>query len=205
MKTPQTNTTTTYHDFTRSTFSDIVCIVNSTKRQQSNEKSSSSSSKFRASMPYKKAIVLAPLQSVQSSDYPSSTVRVRESMENHVKLHEELKQERNRYFNKIISDKEEVARLQSESATKIQALFRGYRARPRYLRRVYKPMAKPKLMISKLHEELCIYASELNLKPIPGLNIETYRKTSKRRKKIENAAAFHICRFFMMISAKKLL
>jgi tetratricopeptide (TPR) repeat protein len=154
-------------------------------------------------MPYKKAKVLTSLQPLPIADHPSSSMRGREPSDVHLKLNEDLRQERNRYFEKLIKEREEDDDLKTTSAIKIQALFRGYISRPRHLQRTYRPVTKPRLILSKLHEELCIYASQLNLKPIPGLNIETYRKTSKRKKKIENAAAFLICRFFMMIFAKK--
>jgi hypothetical protein len=43
----------------------------------------------------------------------------------------------------------------------------------------------------------------LNFAPIFGLTLEKSSKTSKRKKKIENAAAYRIQRFFAMILSRK--
>lgn len=50
-----------------------------------------------------------------------------------------------------------------------------------------------------MQDELCTLAAKLGLKPIDGLNLETRSKTSRRKEKIMNAAAFRLHRFFDMI------
>ncbi len=52
---------------------------------------------------------------------------------------------------------------------------------------------------NELQDELCRMAATLSLSPIAGLSLEARSKTSRRRNRIENAAAFRLQKFFRML------
>jgi hypothetical protein len=116
----------------------------------------------------------------------------------------ELKRDREVYFRKLQQEKAETMMRKNKAATKIQAAFRGYRSRPKKNR--YIPKRKPNVFLShfELYDELCKMASDLNLNPIPGLNLESRTKASKRKVRIENAAAFRLQKFFRMLYQKSM-
>jgi hypothetical protein len=110
----------------------------------------------------------------------------------------ELKKDKEKYFQRLRDEKNSFDSLRNAKAVKIQALFRGYlKRRPTsYIRR-----RKRRIVHSQndMQDELCTWAAGLGLKPIDGLSLETRSKTSRRKEKIMNAAAFRLHKFFDMI------
>lgn len=187
-------TTSIYIDSSRTTSSDIVCTINT--YHEYTENTMVISKKLRASLPYNKKI-----DEILTGRNPTQYQKRMISDANKV-LGEDLKLEKNQYYENLRIKQAEVESVKNYCATKIQALFRGYLCRPKS---TYKQIRKSalKFSVSELHDELCNYASALNLKPITGLSLESHHKTSRRRRKIEAAAAFRIQRFFSMIVARK--
>ena len=111
----------------------------------------------------------------------------------------ELKREKDLFYAKLNREKEAANVKRHKSATKIQAVVRGYLRRPRPT--PYLPNRKTKKNPTQfeLQDELCQMAMDLHLKPLDGLNLEWRAKASKRRHKIENAAAFRLQKFFKML------
>lgn len=111
----------------------------------------------------------------------------------------ELKRDREDFFKKLQIEKIETTNRRNRAAIKIQAAFRGYRVRPKNF--AYTPRRKPKVYLNQfeLLDELCKMASDLHLNPIPGLNLESRTKASKRKIRIDNAAAFRLQKFLKMI------
>jgi hypothetical protein len=110
-----------------------------------------------------------------------------------------LKRDKETFFRKLEHEKHTIAQRRNRAATKIQATFRGYRARPN--KHYYVPKKKPKAFLThlELYDELCQMAANLKLDPIAGMSLEFRTKASKRRQRIENAAAFRMQRFFRML------
>eukprot|EP00597_Dinobryon_sp_UTEXLB2267_P010545 CAMPEP_0170100816 /NCGR_PEP_ID=MMETSP0020_2-20130122/1879_1 /TAXON_ID=98059 /ORGANISM="Dinobryon sp., Strain UTEXLB2267" /LENGTH=2204 /DNA_ID=CAMNT_0010323775 /DNA_START=142 /DNA_END=6754 /DNA_ORIENTATION=- len=116
---------------------------------------------------------------------------------------EELKRNRDEFIRQIKREKFEKDRLKFRAATKIQAAFRGFRARPKKPNSFRKQKAIVVLSQSELYDELCVMAAKLDLSPIPGLNLEARSRASKRKRRIETVAIFRIQNFFKMLVAKK--
>lgn len=117
---------------------------------------------------------------------------------------EQLKLDRDEFFRKLNAEKNDKDERCNFAAIKIQSTFRGFRARPKTYS--YIPKIKPKIVLSRnaIQDELCKMAASLSLKPIRGLSLEERSKTSRRRHKIETAAAFIIQRFFKMLYEKSM-
>lgn len=126
---------------------------------------------------------------------------------------DDLHNERDEFMEKLEKEKYEKEFFRFVMACRIQALYRGYQSRlihPKGDNRHLKPMPyiprkKPKFIIrpTVLQDELCELASFLDLNPIPGLNLVSRTKASKRMKKIQYAAALSLTKFFRLIVAKK--
>jgi len=116
---------------------------------------------------------------------------------------EELKRHRDEFIHQLKREKYEKDRLKLRAAIKIQAAFRGFRARPKKPKLFRKQKAIVVLSQSELHDELCVMAAKLDLPPIPGLNLEARSRASKRKRRIEMVAIFRIQNFFKMLVAKK--
>jgi ribosomal protein L25 (general stress protein Ctc) len=115
----------------------------------------------------------------------------------------ELKSDREVFLKKLLKEKQVTNRIKNEAVIRIQALFRGYRLRRqrKLITPSYCPRKKSRKFLSQfeLQDELCQMAMDLKLKPIDGLNLEWRAKASKRRIRIENAAAFRMQKFFRML------
>jgi hypothetical protein len=124
--------------------------------------------------------------------------------ENKERLIKELKRDRALFFSQLHQEKVEVEAKRNKAAVKIQALFRGYRKRKGPIK--YVPAKKKKRVQTQndMQDELCTLAATLGLKPIDGLSLEARSKSSKRKEKIMNAAAFRLQRFFGMILQRAL-
>lgn len=192
-KLPMTLSNVCYVSSARTTVCDIMCTINT---YQQIEKSSVPINlrSLVATLPYEKNKAGFRKGKTKFEDHKISEVKMR--------LIEELKRDRDDFFHKLKREKQEKDRIRGKAATKIQAIYRGYRQRPRptpYVRR-RKPVVS--LLQYEVQDELCKMSTALNLKPIAGLNLEPRSKTSKRRRKIETAAAFRIQRLFQMITAR---
>lgn len=114
-----------------------------------------------------------------------------------------LKRDRDEYMSRLQQEKSHIEFKRRKAAILIQAIFRGFRRRKN--RCTYVPKRKPMVILSQteLQDDLCQKAADLKLSSIPGLNLEWRMKASKRKVKIDNAAAFRITRFFQMLFEKK--
>jgi hypothetical protein len=111
----------------------------------------------------------------------------------------DLRREREDYMRKLFLDKKERDDKIYRAAVMIQKIYRGFKVRPRSYSYVPRRKKKKVFTQNELHDVLCEMAGKLELKPIAGLNLESRVKASKRKQKIENAAAFIIQRFIRMI------
>jgi len=118
---------------------------------------------------------------------------------------EEMKKEREAFFEKMDRDRREKAEKESVAVVKIQAFVRGVLVRRPEDKRVSK---KPPILrigvvncpaVRKIQDELCDYCHLLGLKPIAGLSLETRLKQNKRRRRIELAAAIRLQSYFRMV------
>lgn len=200
---PFVTTITTIIPYSRTTVCDIQCTVNTFKEWVDFDNTKGGPKKSdrngtSATLPKRKT---TKLTSTEDGATPFQRLKLAEA---HRKHNEDLIREKNEYFKKIISDKKRVFLHRHECAIKIQALFRGFRKRPKpkYFLKSAKKVFK--FSIIELQDELCTLASNLNLRPIPGLSLEFRpKKNSKRRMRFENAAAYRIQVFFSMIYARK--
>lgn len=115
----------------------------------------------------------------------------------------ELRRDREAFMFKLYADKHAKQQRLHRAAVLIQSTFRGFKARPKPLNFVPKRKRMKLLNQNELYDELCEMAYKLNLKPIAGLNLESRQKASKRKVRIDNAAAFRIQRFMRMIFMRK--
>ena len=106
---------------------------------------------------------------------------------------DEMLNERDLYMENLRSERSEKDFIKFIMACRIQALYRGVMSRfkkpqgdNRRLKPMpYEPRRKPKYVVqpAKIQDELCELASLLNLAPIPGLNLVSRTKASKRQRK----------------------
>ncbi len=174
----------------RSTLCDIMCTINTHKsfEVQSSEAFSDSIS---ASLPYKSSQVNSAAGATRFQKLKISEIK-------HRKV-DQLKRDRELYFNKLLVERYESNILRQSSAVKIQSLFRGYRKRPGMCDYSRQKKIIAVMSQNEIQDELCRMAAGLHLNPIAGLSLEARSKTSRRKNRIENAAAFRLQKFFRML------
>lgn len=188
-------TTVYYKSAVRTTLSDIMCTTNSATAYLPAKRDKLKA--LVATMPYERSkSITGPLKGATLFQ----KMKVNDIT---LKKTEELRRSRDEFVQKVKREKFELDKIKSRCATKIQAVFRGFRVRPRKEKRPLKVKEVVVLSQSEIHEELCVMAAKLQFPPIPGLNLEAKSKASKRRRKIEAAATFRIQRFFKMLLARK--
>jgi hypothetical protein len=184
----------------RTTTSDVLCVINTQK-----------STPATHDLPrYKtlKPIATLPYKSNQRPKLPDGKTdfSALRNVELKEKSGNELKKERDLFFQKLHQERNEKTYRESLSSVKIQAAARGFLARPRI-----KPRRKSKAIVpflvpgapisnevQEIQNELCSYAHLLGLKPIPGLSLEARAKHNRRREKIVLAASMRISAFFKL-------
>jgi hypothetical protein len=184
----------------RTTICDIMCTTNTTNISHSGAKGKMlpNSKPMLAVLPYEKMKTLV-------GPYKATTRIQKIKIDNIMRQKmDDLRRDRDAFYYELLRERDELNALKNQSATVIQATFRGFCARPR--NHSYIPQKKNIIVHSQhdMHDELCNLAAMLNLKPIPGLSLEARSKASKRRLRIENAAAYRVQRFFRMIGNRKL-
>lgn len=121
-------------------------------------------------------------------------------------LHHELIAERNKFLKNEHQRKRKEDQLRNASAIKIQAVYRGHRVRQfrstdsqsrRSLRRTH-------ILRRDIQEELRRLASNLRMRPIPGLNLDAVPRRSKNKENIAVAAAIQLQCFIRAAFAKKI-
>jgi hypothetical protein len=181
----------------RTTLCDIMCTTN-TCRLTSEPKIPSGSQSFLATMPYEKVTTFkAPNRAMNRFQ------KLKSESINKGKM-DELRKDRDEFYKKFHQEREEVMSSRSRAAVMIQAVFRGFKTRPKNLSYIPKRKKISVKTQNDIHDELCELALKMSLKPIPGLSLEPRIKASKRRIRIENAAAYRLQRFFRMIVNRKL-
>lgn len=195
-KQPMIMSNVCYVSSVRTTLCDIMCTVNSSI----NFDVPPPPDKLRpliATLPYKGIQNVKPLK-------PPTRFQNYQNAQNKRQLVDEMRRERDAFINKLLSEKKELEQRKNFAATKFQAIFRGHKVRPKYT--CYVPKTKRKIIPTKndMQDELCQMAADLGLKPIDGLSLETRGKTSRRRDRIMNAAAFRMHRFMSMIYQRSL-
>ena len=184
-------TTTVWVTANRTTNVDIMCLCNN----QRFGSDALTKSPIRASMPYKPAqsFNILPKGNTHFQKFRLDDGR----KEQHVSLYNEMVD----FLAKLYKERDYRKALENYSATKIQAIFRGFR------RRFHVKQCKPRKLLPKtviqLQDELCHWAAVLNLAPIKGLSVEHRSKTSRRHAKIQKAAAIRLQRFFDMLKCRK--
>jgi hypothetical protein len=184
----------------RTTTSDVMCIVNTHKAlaKSTLDVPRYKSLKPIATLPYK--LNSKPKLPEGNTDFSSlRNVELKE------KCGQELKRERDRFFQKLDRERNEKTYRESVSIVKIQAIARGFLVRPRTKPRrkkvtvpTFVPGASVSNEVLQIQNELCSYAQMLGLKPIPGLSLEARAKHNKRREKIILAASIRISTFFKL-------
>lgn len=153
-----------------------------------------------ATLPYK-----ATKQQTIKKKVPNETLFQKLiNSENIQRMDKELRRDREKYFAQLREEKQLTEEKRNKAATKIQALFRGFRKRKgpvKYIRRKRRIKVHTQ---NDMQDELCTLAAQLGLKPIDGLSLEARSKTSKRKEKIMNAAAFRLHKFMDMITKRSL-
>lgn len=181
----------------RTTLCDIMCTSNTPMPLLELPTPPEKMRPLLATLPYDKVPLVGPMKaSTKFQKYKVDGNRSR--------LVEELKKDHEEFLLKVQFEKESVGNKKKKAATKIQAAFRGFKSRPK--KHSYIPNKKPKTAMTQneIQDELCKMAVGLKLKPIPGLNLEWRAKASKRKVRIETAAAYRMQKFFRMISARNL-
>ena len=161
----------------RTTLCDIICTV-STSIHFGVPKPPDKLRPLMASLPYKGTTTLT---SKIKNPTRFQTYSVSESRRQVI---DALHKEHDAFMGQLMAEKDEVDFLRNKATTKIQALYRGYKARPGPS--TYEPKKKPKHIYSQnqMQDDLCRMASKLNLKPINGLSLEARSKASKRQERI---------------------
>jgi hypothetical protein len=117
---------------------------------------------------------------------------------------DQLKRDREFYFHQLAMERLETNMVRNKAAVKIQSLFRGYRKRHGIASYVRHRKRIVIMSQNAMQDELCKMALFLSLTPISGLSLEARSKTSRRKNRIENAAAFRLQRFFRMLFARSM-
>jgi tetratricopeptide (TPR) repeat protein len=172
-----------------------MCTTNSALPEVNHLPPPPSEANLVASFPYDK-ISLPPSAGQKKGATLFQKFRAGENIE---RKNVDLRREREDFMRKLFSDKVERDETLYIAAVKIQKIFRGYRIRPRNYSYLPKRKRRKVYTQNELHDVLCEMAGKLEFKPIPGLTLESRVKASKRKQKIENAAAFIIQRFMKMI------
>ena len=185
----------------RTTASDVMCIVNTSKQIPSSflDIPRHGTLKPIATLPYKINNKMK-LPEGNTEYLALKTVEIKE------KHNLELKKERDLFFYKLEKERTEKTLRERFYIIKIQAIVRGFLVRPRTKTKKKMLPIIPIRFISgfipeelqKLQNELCSYSQLLGLKPIPGLSLEARSKHNKRREKIILAAGIRIASFFKL-------
>lgn len=191
---------TCYVSSVRTTLCDIMCTVNASLLHNS-PRPPESLKPLTATLPYKRT-----KQKNLKSKIPNQTLFQKMiGGENQQRLDKELRKDRDEYFMQLRIEKEGIEKKRNKAATKIQALYRGYKKRRRPAPLYVRHKKRRKIHTQNdMQDELCTLAATLGLKPIDGLSLEARSKTSRRKEKIMNAAAFRIHRFLSMVYQRAL-
>lgn len=185
----------------RTTLCDILCTTSTQRELHVKEpRARSKDAEAHASFFYEKPRTLGQFYAI---DDPTPMQKLRRNEVN-VKRNLEFKKERDEFLARLRDEKMFQLFLENESATKIQAAFRGYKTRPKpetFDKTMYRRYEHLPASVSEINAELCSWQSMLQLKPIPGLTLESAGRNAKRQAKFEYAAAIRIQCFFRMISA----
>lgn len=171
-----------YSPAMRTTGCDIMCLTN-TSIVANTLSSTGSLKSSTATIPYEK------LKRVVGNKFHGSTpMQQLRASEVKLKRNNELKAERNSYFAQI--RKEEQGRKTSTQVPEVDTKD--------------EPIQEKHMKISHtdIYEELCNLQSQISLKPVPGLSLESKGKHSKRKAKMEAAAARRLQLFFKMIVSR---
>ena len=152
---------------------------------------------LNVALPYRKTTSFDELFEAKT---PLQQVKVVEAK---AKRNRALQMERKEYLRKTHADRVEKEYREKVAATRIQALFRGYRARPKDPTRRRRPRGPLVMRQQELREFLTDLQTQLGFKAIKGLTLTGKERNSKRLNVLRNAAAYVVQRFFQMITARK--
>jgi hypothetical protein len=193
-----------YLSAVRTTLCDIMCTSNRAFAMDGN-KIEALKPVFTAKLPYPKMRSGSVADIKQTPGFIGTgwqTVRINDIKS--VKTND-LKRDRNQYFDKLAEEKALKDAARTKSAILIQRMFRGYSKRISMgrIKIFYSPKHKRRFVTSQINmqDDLCRLFAKLPLKPIDGLNLEPRSKTSRRKARFENAAAYRLQRFFARIVA----
>eukprot|EP01041_Mallomonas_annulata_P011593 gene11593-24267_t len=183
-----TFSTLTFVSTSRTTSCDIMCTSNTESERRVTQKHGPSTVmalSASASFPYQSMDTIVRFKG-------STLVEKYRYATSQEKRNESLKRERNIFFTKMEKERIETSKRRTDAASKIQAHFRGYVVRRPPIHPRQRFENGPHFSIVDLQEELCSLAEILELKPIPGLSLETRGKRSRRRARIELAAVIRV-------------
>jgi hypothetical protein len=152
---------------------------------------------LNVALPYRKTMSFDELFEAKT---PLQQMKV---VEARAKRNKVLQLERQQYLRQTHADRVEKENREKVAATRIQALFRGYRARPKDPTRRRRPRGPVVLKQQQMREFLTDLQAQLGFKPIKGLTLTGKERNSKRLNVLRNAAAYVVQRFFQMITARK--
>lgn len=184
----------------RTTMTDIMSVINTTSvfkkdKSQSPEKGSP----FRANLPYKKSP--SKLGAVLFADTQWTKLQLAKTQR---ERNSRLVMERNYFMNELHLERSDEEWHRHFSVVKIQALFRGFRCRPRSLEQREMQHKRMRVFnsVEEIRKELVAHARLLRLGAIKGLTLEPQDKESRRLRKIVFAASLRLQRFFKMLRAR---
>lgn len=183
-------------DSLRVTSCDIMCTTNTARPY---ELPPIKGAKKKAHLPYRQPDILPAFSS------GATDMQLLVNSEAKAKRCLELKRERNEFISTLHHGRNDAKRREIYAATKIQAIFRGYRRRRGHIDLIKlekERRSNPKLISSKeMREELTRWATAIGLKPVYGLSLESTIKKSLHQKKLEAHAANSLKNFLRVVVA----
>ena len=180
----------------RVTTCDIMCTTNTSRLYEQVHVRKANKS---AQLPYKRPDVLPAFSS------GATDVQLLVNSESKKKHCKKLKEEREEFLCSLKESRVESKRLEMFAATKIQALFRGYRRRRGEIDcgqiEKYR-IDHPKLTsVEDIRSELTLWAAKIKLKPIYGISLESTIRKSAHQKHLEKSAAMKVKYFLRVVVA----
>ena len=178
----------------RTTLCDIMCTTTTNEEciEGIGDRKTKFSKTLNVALPYRKT---SSFEEMFDAKTPLQKIKLVEAK---VKRNKMLQEEKEEFLRKTQMDRQEKETRERLAATRIQAIFRGYRRRPKDPLKRRKPRGPVVLRRHELREFLTDLTNRLGLKPIRGLTLVGKYKNTKRENMMRNAAAFVLQRFMRM-------
>ena len=178
----------------RTTLCDIMCTTTTNEEciEGIGDRKTKFSKTLNVALPYRKT---SSFEEMFDAKTPLQQIKLVEAK---VKRNKMLQEEKEEFLRKTQMDRQQKETRERLAATLIQAIFRGYRRRPKDPLKRRKPRGPVVLRRHELREFLTDLTTRLGLKPIRGLTLVGKYKNTKRENMMRNAAAFVLQRFMKM-------